>query len=115
MSSDMNTNKLAYAHVMKVSNRVPLANGSYGPIDGTLFTWTVDNTALATIDNTGRLVRNLSADTGTVVVTFTGWTFDNNPETPVEQRSNRKVTGSKTFTLVPLADLLPALPIEVYV
>jgi hypothetical protein len=115
MSLNMNTDKLAYAHVMKVSSRVPLGSGSHGPIDGTLFTWSVDNPALATIDNTGRLVRNLSADTGTVVVTFTGWAFDNNPDTPVEQRSNRKVTGSKTFTLVPLADLLPAIPIEVYV
>jgi hypothetical protein len=100
---------------MKVNTRVPLAHGSHGPIDGTLFTWVVDNPALATIDNTGRLVRNLSANTGTVVVTFSGWTYDDNPSTPVEQRSNRPVTGSKTFTLVPLAELLPPLDVIVYV
>jgi hypothetical protein len=73
--------------------------------------WSVDNDALATISQNGELLRNLSADTGTVTATVTGF-YRNTAKGVQEDVKQCPFRGSVAFTLIPLTELEPVTDIK---
>ena len=102
---------LAYKRKLWIPGSIPRPGNQNGPVDAKTITYTSSDVTKATVDADGVVTRILTQDTGSVTITINGYFLDSQ-NTDTLTHGDRPFTGSITFDLVPLAQLLPVVPVE---
>lgn len=110
----MSNKKLAYRHQMRAPININITHTNTGVMLATTLRWVSSNPSLATVDQHGIVDRVMTQDTGSVTITATGFFMDPSKTTSADQ-CMRPFSGSLTFDLVPLAELLPPVNIKLAV
>jgi hypothetical protein len=101
---------LARRQRVLVDTRIALPHNQTGAMEPDSIRWKSSNEAVATVSVDGIVERNMTVNTGTVTIEVSGFFMD---YTVPDEQYHREFSGSVTFDLLPLAEVLPILEIPI--